>query len=105
MSRERRISYKLVAKFPPVKRDLAVVVDREVPVAQIEKVIRAKGKNLEKLELFDVYEGKGIPEGKKSVAFSLTFRAPDRTLSDEEVNKVLADIINELSKIGANLRA
>jgi len=76
-----------------------------VPVAQIEKVIRAKGKNLEKLELFDVYEGKGIPEGKKSVAFSLTFRAPDRTLSDEEVNKVLADIINELSKIGANLRA
>jgi phenylalanyl-tRNA synthetase beta chain len=105
LSRERRISYKLVAKFPPVKRDLAVVVDREVPVAQIEKVIRAKGKNLEKLELFDVYEGKGIPEGKKSVAFSLTFRAPDRTLSDEEVNKVLADIINELSKIGANLRA
>jgi phenylalanyl-tRNA synthetase beta chain len=105
LAREEKTSYKPVAKFPPVKRDLAVVVDRETPVAQIERVIREKGKNLEKLELFDVYEGKGIPEGKKSVAFSLTFRAPDRTLSDEEVNKVLADIIDELAKIGANLRA
>ena len=67
-------------------------------------MIRESAKFLEKIALFDVYEGKGIPEGKKSVAFSLTFRAPDRTLSDEEVNKILGVIIDSLGRIGATLR-
>ena len=96
--------FKPIPKFPPVMRDIAILVDRETPVAEIEKVIRERAKFLEKVTLFDVYEGKGIPEGKKSVAFSLTFRAPDRTLSDEEVNRILSAIIDSLAKIGATLR-
>ncbi|WP_457677715.1 phenylalanine--tRNA ligase subunit beta [Thermovibrio sp.] len=104
LSMEEKVEFKKIPKFPPVIRDIALIVDKEVEVSQIEKVIRQAAKHLEKLELFDIYEGKGIPEGKKSVAFSLTFRAPDRTLSDEEVNKILTAIIEKLSKIGANLR-
>ena len=96
--------FKPIPKFPPVMRDIAILVDRETPVAEIEKVIRERAKFLEKVTLFDVYEGKGIPEGKRSVAFSLTFRAPDRTLSDEEVNRILSAIIDSLAKIGATLR-
>jgi phenylalanyl-tRNA synthetase beta chain len=105
LSQEKEVKFKPIPKFPPVIRDLAVVVDKGTPVEEIEKVIRERGRHLEKLKLFDVYEGKGIPEGKKSVAFSLTFRAKDRTLSDEEVNKIMADIIESLEKAGAKLRA
>ena len=104
MAKEERIEFKQIPKFPPVMRDIAVIVDEDVPVAQIEGVIERAAKYLYKVELFDVYKGKGVPEGKKSVAFSLTFRAPDRTLSDEEVNRVLDAIIEELEKVGAKLR-
>ncbi|RUM90742.1 MAG: phenylalanine--tRNA ligase subunit beta [Thermovibrio sp.] len=104
LSKEIRTTFKPIPKFPPVKRDLSLIVDRDVPVSEIKQVIEESGKYLERLELFDVYEGKGIPEGKKSVAFSLTFRAPDRTLSDEEINRIVDGIIKELSKIGATLR-
>ncbi len=103
-SREVRTKFKPIPKFPPVKRDIAVLVDKGLPVSEVQRVIEESAKFLEKVELFDVYEGKGIPEGKKSVAFSLTFRAPDRTLSDEEVNEIIGGIIDKLSKIGATLR-
>ena len=103
-SKEVKPRFKPIPKFPPVMRDIAVLVDRETPVVEIEKAIKESAKFLEKVTLFDVYEGKGIPEGKKSVAFSLTFRAPDRTLSDEEVNRILSAIIDSLAKIGATLR-
>ena len=93
-----------VPKFPPVSRDIAVLVDLDLPVAEVERVIRRSAKYLERLKLFDVYTGKGIPDGKKSVAYSLLFRSPDRTLSDEEVNRIMDVIIKELEKIGAKLR-
>ncbi|MEO2083838.1 MAG: phenylalanine--tRNA ligase subunit beta, partial [Desulfurobacteriaceae bacterium] len=99
---ERRFSP--IPKFPPVMRDLAFIVDKDFPVARLEEEIR-KSKFVEKVVLFDVYEGKGVPKGKKSIAFSITFRAPDRTLSDEEVNGIVSDIIERLSKLGAKLRA
>ncbi|WP_456456015.1 phenylalanine--tRNA ligase subunit beta [Thermovibrio sp.] len=105
LSVSSQIKFEKLAKFPPVMRDIAVLVDEGVPVAQIEKVIRDSARYLEKLTLFDVYKGKGVPEGKKSVAFSLTFRAPDKTLSDQEVNEIMAKIVNNLDKIGAKLRA
>ncbi len=101
----KKVTFKQIPKFPPVTRDIAVVVEKEKPVAEIEKIIRSKAKHLESLKLFDVYEGKGIPEGKKSVAFSLKFRAKDRTLSDEEVNTIMNAIIKELENYGATLRA
>ena len=96
--------FKQIPKFPPVMRDISLVVSKDTPVAEVERIIRDSSKFLEKIELFDVYEGKGIPEGKKSVAFSLTFRAPDKTLSDEEVNKIVDGIIKSLSEKGIQLR-
>jgi len=98
--------YKPLPKFPAVTRDIAMLVDDHVPVKQIERQIASKaGKILEEVRLFDVYKGKQVPDGKKSVAYSILFRAADRTLTDEEVGKAMADIVKALSeKLGAQLR-
>lgn len=98
--------FKNLPKYPAVERDMALLIDKNVMVSEIEHIIRQKGGNLiENTKLFDVYEGKQIPEGKKSVAYSIVYRAEDRTLKDEEVNRVHNSIINELeSKLGAQLR-
>ena len=77
--------YQPLPKFPAVTRDIAVVCDRTVPVADLEACIRKGAKGLLKeVTLFDIYTGTGIPEGKKSVAFNLTLRADDRSLTAEE---------------------
>jgi phenylalanyl-tRNA synthetase beta chain len=101
-----RREYKPLPKFPAVSRDIAVLVDDDILVKQIEKLIASKaGKILEEVKLFDVYKGKQVPDGKKSVAYNITFRAQDRTLTDEEVGKAMDNIINALSdKLGAQLR-
>jgi phenylalanyl-tRNA synthetase beta chain len=105
LSKEKRIAFKQIPKFPPVTRDIAVLVGIDTPVGELEKIIRGSAKYLEKMRLFDIYMGEGIPEGKKSVAFSLVFRSPEKTLSDEETNRILNGIIKELEKVGATLRA
>lgn len=98
--------YEAVAKFPAMKRDLSMTVSKEVFVGQIEKIINKNGgKLLESVELFDVYEGNQIEAGKKSVAYSLTFRAKDRTLEEAEVNKVVDKILEKLGDLGAELRS
>ena len=98
--------YTGVAKFPAMKRDLSMVVKKEIFVGQIEKIFRDKGgKLLEGFELFDVYEGDQIEKGYKSVAYSLTFRAQDRTLEEAEVNKIVDKILEELKTLGIELRA
>ncbi|MDE5872897.1 MAG: phenylalanine--tRNA ligase subunit beta [Lachnospiraceae bacterium] len=98
--------YEGIAKFPAVIRDLSMVVDKSIFVGQIEAVIKkCGGKLLEKVELFDVYEGEQVAEGKKSVAYSMTFRAKDKTLEDAEVGKIIEKIIAELGKMGITLRA
>ena len=100
------IKYAGIAKFPSSTRDLALVCDKALYVGDIEKIIRKNaGKFLEKLELFDVYEGEQVGEGKKSVAFSLSFRSPDHTLKDEEVNPVIDKILAALSAQGIEIRA
>ena len=97
--------YEGIAKFPAVVRDLSMVVDKSVFVGQIEAVIKkCGGKLLESLTLFDVYEGEQVAEGKKSVAYSMTFRAKDKTLEDAEVGKIIENIIAELGKMGITLR-
>ena len=98
--------YKPLPKYPAVTRDIAMLVDDDVLVKQIEQLISAKaGKILEEIRLFDVYKGKQVPEGKKSVAYSITFRASDRTLTDEEVGKAMSGILKALSeKLNAQLR-
>jgi len=98
--------YKQLPKFPAVTRDLAVVVDDGIYVADLISAINQKGGEfLEDVSLFDIYKGEQVPEGKKSVAFSLSFRASDRTLVDEDVNTAMARILKNLEKnFGAQLR-
>ena len=98
--------YVEVPKFPAVERDIAVIVDEIVEVGQIEKIITKKGKKLlESAKLFDIYRDEKIGKGKKSVAYSLIFRDKKKTLSDEEINATMNDIIIELEKnLHAELR-
>lgn len=100
-----RVLYKALPRFPAVERDLALLCDASTPVASIEKIIRkAGGKTLESVELFDVYQGNQIESGKKSVAYSLKFRVPDRTLSDEDIDPVLNKIFAKLKENDCILR-
>ena len=98
--------YVEVPKFPAVERDIAIIVDEKVEVGQIEKIITKKAKKLlEKMQLFDIYRNEKLGDNKKSVAYSLIFRDKNRTLSDEEINGVMENIIGELQKIlNAELR-
>lgn len=98
--------YEGIAKFPAITRDLSMVAKKEVFVGQIEEIInKCGGKLLENIELFDVYEGTQIQKGYKSIAYSLRFRAKDRTLEDSEVNKVIDKLLRELKKLDIDLRA
>ncbi|NGQ94448.1 phenylalanine--tRNA ligase subunit beta [Brevibacillus sp. SYP-B805] len=101
------INYAPLPKFPAVTRDLALVVDRATPAAALAETIReAAGDLLESLTLFDVYTGERIAADKKSMAFSLVYRHPERTLQDEEVQEVTSRVIQALAeKTGAELRA
>ncbi len=93
-------------RYPAANRDLALVVSRDIPTEQLEKTIREAGGNLiSEVKLFDLYEGKQIPEGKRSLAYSITFRNKDKTLTDAEVNKAQKDIEKALFDLGAVLRS
>lgn len=98
--------YSALPKYPAMARDIALLVKEDVLVADIEEIIKAAGSALlESVALFDVYRGKQIPEGQKSVAFSLTYRALDRTLTDEEVVKIHSNVLKALNdNLGAALR-
>ena len=98
--------YVEVPKYPAVERDIAMLIDESIEVAQIEKIITRKAKKiLEEAKLFDVYRNEKLGDKKKSVAYSLKFRAKDRTLTDDEINKAMEEIIAELEKaFGAELR-
>ncbi len=97
--------YEGIAKFPTSTRDIGLVVDKQVLIGTMENaIIKKGGKLLESCELFDIYEGEQVGEGKKSVAFSLVFRAKDRTLSDTEISEIMDKILAELTGLGAVLR-
>ncbi|MCR5675917.1 MAG: phenylalanine--tRNA ligase subunit beta [Lachnospiraceae bacterium] len=98
--------YEGIAKFPAVTRDISMLVPKEVPAGDIEKMIRQRGgKTLESLQLFDLYEGEQISEGFKSMAYSLVFRNKEKTLSDEEVQGTMKKILNGLSGMKIELRS
>ena len=99
--------YVEVPKFPPVERDIAITIEENIEVGQIEKIITKKAKKLlESMELFDVYrDEEKLGKNKKSIAYALKFRDKNKTLQDEEVNKIMEEIIQELKKqVGADLR-
>ena len=98
--------YEGVAKFPAVNRDISMVMDKSLLAGQIEDAIAEKGgKLLEACRLFDVYEGAQIEAGKKSMAYTITLRAKDHTLSEEEITGVMNRILKALKELGAELRA
>ena len=102
---KRKTVYKPLPKFPAVERDFAMLCDADIPVGNLEKAIsQGAGRLLEKIELFDIYQGAQIPEGKKSVAFSVYLRSADSTLTDKEIEEVSNKIIKKLESIGAELR-
>lgn len=97
--------YEGIAKFPASIRDLSMVMSKDIFVGQVEEVIKKYGGNLlENYELFDVYEGEQVGRGKKSVAYTMTFRAKDRNLEASEVNAITDKIIAGLQKMGIELR-
>ena len=103
---DTEIVYTPLPKYPSTSRDIALLVDEDMAVGKIEEVIRKHGKKiLENVKLFDVYRGKQVEEGKKSVAFTLTYRDKDKTLTDDEVAAVHNDVLNALKdKLNAVLR-
>lgn len=97
--------YSAVPRFPAVTRDIALELDRNKPAGEIEKVIRDAGtKLLKDIKVFDVYEGDKMEAGKKSVAFSLTYFDPERTLTDDEVLNAHNKVLKALSEAGAEVR-
>lgn len=104
---EKEIQYHQPPRYPSTSRDVALIVDEDLQVGDIEKTIREAGTELLRdVKLFDVYRGKQVEEGKKSVAFSLTYRSDERTLTDEEVDTIqnrVMDILKE--KYSAVIRA
>ncbi|HED24374.1 MAG TPA: phenylalanine--tRNA ligase subunit beta [Firmicutes bacterium] len=98
-------SFKPLPRYPAAKRDLAVIVDRNVASEDLARTIREAGRGLvSRVILFDLFEGKQIPAGKRSLAYSITFRRDEGTLTDEEVNLIFDDIEKALIKCGAVLR-
>ena len=100
-----KMKYKEISKFPSVKKDLAVVIDKDITSEEIAKQIKKLAGNLLLgSKIFDVYTGENIEESKKSIAYSLEFGAADRTLTDDEINAILEKIIAGLEKQGAIIR-
>jgi phenylalanyl-tRNA synthetase beta chain len=96
-----------VPAYPPILEDIAVIVDEEVAAERVEQCIRAGGgRTLRAVRLFDVYRGEQIGAGKKSLAYSLTYQALDRTLTDEEAAQIRNRIVRRLEQeLGAKLRS
>lgn len=96
--------YKPVSRMPGIRRDLAILISKDVPFSQIEKAIRSSSQYLESFWLFDVYEGKGIEDGFHSLALAFVFRKAESTFTDEQANQERDQIVAGLAQIGAKVR-
>jgi len=105
--RVRTVAFRDVPRFPPLRRDLAFIVPDEANAGDVQRTLEAAaGSLLDRVVLFDLFTGGDVPAGHRSLAFALEFRAPDRTLTDEEVEPVVAAIVNRVrSELGGELRA
>ena len=106
LSVKRNVTFSPLPKAQGVKRDLALLLDKAVSMEQVEQVVReSERKLLKEISLFDVYEGKNLPEGKKSYAITLTLRDDEKTLQDKQIEAVMNKVITNLTKrLGAELR-
>jgi len=105
-SKTKTAKYEPLSEFPPSKRDIAIVVDESISADHILQIVqKSAGKLLHETDIFDIYRGKNIPEGKKSVAVMLVFQSNERTLTDKDTEKAWSKIIKSLEKqVGAELR-
>jgi len=103
---EHKVQFAEISRFPAVSRDLALLIDKEVTFAQIEKIaLKSEKKLLKEVTLFDVYEGKNLPEGKKSYAVNFLLQDKEKTLNDKQIDAVMQKIRQNLEKeLGAQLR-
>ena len=105
MVANHKVTYSALPKTQPVKRDLALLIDKSVTFAQIEDIVKKSEKKLLKgVSLFDVYEGKNLPEGKKSYGITITLQDDEKTMNDHHIEAVMAKIIKALEASGASLR-
>ena len=104
--RSVKVSFKEISKFPAVKRDLALLLDKNIQFAEIEKIAyETEKKLLKEVELFDVYEGKNLEAGKKSYAVSFLLQDEIQTLNDKMIDKIMSKLVKNLEdKLGAKLR-
>ena len=104
--RKQKVLYTELSKYPAVSRDLALLIDQQVEFAQIEEVARQTEKKfLKEVELFDVYEGKNLPEGKKSYAVNFILQDTEKTMGDKQIDAIMQKLIGNLKqKLGAELR-
>ena len=104
--RKAKFEFREISKYPSVSRDLALLIDKKVEFAQIEEIAaQTEKKLLKKVELFDVYEGKNLPEGKKSYAVNFILQDEQKTLNDKQIEAIMKKLIDNLkSKLGAELR-
>ena len=98
------IKYKQLPKFPAITRDLSLVCDDSVTSGEIIEIIHSAGKHLEQVTLFDMYKGTGVPEGKKSLSYSLVMRREDKTMEAEEADKSVEKILKALGEKNITLR-
>ena len=106
MSLRCKVTYAPLPKTQPVVRDLALLIDKNVTMERIEAAVReSERKLLRSVKLFDVYEGKNLPEGKKSYAITITLQDDEKTMQDKQIDAIMSKIIANLKKqIGAELR-
>ena len=96
---QKIVKYKAIPKYPSIVRDMAIIVKEDVSAEDLEEtIIKTAGENLESISIFDLYRGEPIPKGKKSLAYSMIFRAADRTLTDEEVNQLVDSVLKSLKE-------
>ena len=102
----KEIKYRPVPKYPSVNRDIALVCDKDMPVLSLQRIIeKAAGKILECVEVFDIYTGSQVEEGKKSVAFNITLRSESGTLEEANVNATMKKVLKALNNEGTQLRS
>ena len=103
---KENVKFTKISKYPSVKRDISILIDEGIGLAELDKCIKnAASENLHNLELFDVYQGEGIDSKKKSLALGLTFQGSSSTLTEEEVENAISEVLVALhSKFGATLR-
>lgn len=107
IKKTKQIAYRSISKFPQTRRDLALLVDNNIELSSIESVVRERvsQKCLKSFDIFDIYRGKPIPEGKKSLAIALTFQEEDRTMTDKDITSIVSEILEALNqKLAITLR-